>query len=322
MMNITAPRFTDPDAAREHLEALHWPNGPFCPRCGSVDVKRLPTQLGRKTKAHPHGTERKGVVQCNGCRQQFTVTVGTVFESSKVPLNKWLLANHLLCASKKGISAHQLSRMLGVTYKTAWFMAHRIREAMTPTDNGPMGGPGCDVEVDETFIGIDKSVTQRATPAYRNRNKIVSLIDRTTGRSTSIHFGGKLNAADVGSLLYTRIDRQSRLITDEARFYLTIGREFASHGFVTHSRDEYVSKKDRTVTTNTVEGFFAIFKRGMKGIYQHCGSQHLQRYLAEFDFRYSNRVALGINDDERAEIALRGIAGKRLTYRRIAQLAA
>ncbi len=315
MTNLTAPRFTDADAAREHLESLHWPNGPFCPHCGSVDVKRLPTQLGRKTKAHPDGTARKGVVQCNGCRQQFTVTVGTVFESSKVPLNKWLLCNHMIVSSKKGISAHQLSRNLGVTYKTAWFMAHRIREAMASTDDTPMGGNGGDVEVDETYIG---RVPGNSRTAIHNMNKVISLVDRATGRATSIVFTGHFSAVNVAEILNARIDPDSRLITDEARFYRTPGKAFSGgHGFVAHARGEYVSAKDRTVHTNTIEGFFGIFKRGMKGIYQHCGSQHLHRYLAEFDFRYTNRSGLGIGDDERAEIALRGIAGKRLTYRRV-----
>ncbi|MBX9815493.1 MAG: transposase [Proteobacteria bacterium SG_bin5] len=321
MTNLTAPHFTDEDKAREHLEALRWPDGPVCPHCGSVTAKRLPDQRGKPSKAHPEGKLRKGLYQCNGCREQFTVTVGTVFEDSKIPLNKWLLATHLMCASKKGISAHQLHRMLGITYKSAWFMAHRIREAMTPTDSDPMGGPGQDVEADETFFGKDKTAPESRTP-FRNMNKIVSLVDRATGRATSIVFSGRLNAADLGSYIYTKVDRSSRLLTDEAQYYKAIGREFASHAFTTHARGEYVQKADRTAHTNTVEGFFGIFKRGMRGVYQHCGQQHLERYLAEFDFRYSNRTALGINDDERTVIALRGIAGKRLTYRRTDRLAA
>ena len=320
MTNITASRFTDPDAAREHLEALHWPNGPVCPHCGSVDAKRLPDQRGRPTKAHPEGAVRKGVVQCNGCRAQFTVTVGTVFESSKVPLNKWLLATHLMVSSKKGISAHQLHRMLGVTYKTAWFMAHRIREAMISTDDTPIGGGGRDVEVDETYIG---RVPGNSRLPIHNMNKVISLVDRTTGRSTSIVFTGNFTAATVGAILSERLAPDTRLITDEARFYKIPGKAFTGgHQSVSHARGEYVRRADRTVHTNTIEGFFGIFKRGMRGVYQHCGSQHLQRYLAEFDFRYTNRVALGIADDDRRDIALRGIAGKRLTYRRIGPVAA
>lgn len=319
MTNLTSPRFTDADAAREHLEALHWPNGPFCPKCGSVDAKRLPDQRGKPSKRHPEGSVRKGLVQCNGCRQQFTVTVGTVFEDSKVPLNKWLLANHLMVSSKKGISAHQLHRMLGVTYKTAWFMAHRIREAMTSDDNTPMGGGGGMVEVDETYIG---RIPGNNRTAIRNKNAVISLVDRATGRATSIVFTGAMSAASVAPILARHMSPEARLMTDGAHIYKTIGKGYASHHKVDHAQAEYVSKADSSIHTNTIEGFFGIFKRGMRGIYQHCGSQHLQRYLAEFDFRYTNRVACGVNDDQRAEISLLGIAGKRLTYRRIGCLAA
>ena len=321
MTNIYAPRFQNEDAAREHLETLHWPHGPVCPHCESGDTKRLPPQRGRKTKAHPEGALRKGVVQCNLCRKQFTVTVGTVFESSKVPLHKWLLANHLIVSSKKGISAHQLHRTLGVTYKTAWFMAHRIREAMTPSDNGPMGGDGGDVEVDETYYGKNKDAPV-SRMAIRNMNRIVSLVERNTGRATSIVFNGAFGQNDVKAFLFERLDRKARLLTDEAHVYKPVGQHYRAHGSVNHFKGEYVSRADPTNHTNTIEGFFGIFKRGMRGIYQHCGQQHLARYLAEFDFRYSNRVGLGINDAERADIALKGISGKRLTYRRTNGLAA
>jgi hypothetical protein len=238
-----------------------------------------------------------------------------VFERSKVPLHKWLLANHLIVASKKGISSHQLHRMLGVTYKTAWFMAHRIREAMKET-GGPLGGPGCDIEADETFIGKVKG-QPRSRMGIRNMNKIVSLVDRSTGRSRSFHVTEQLNADTVSRILYTNVDRDSRLITDEAHFYKRPGLSFRSHGRVNHSQDEWVYAGDRTIHTNTIEGFFGIFKRGMKGIYQHCGQQHLQRYLAEFDFRYTYRADCGFNDADRAAQVLKGIGGKRLTYRRI-----
>lgn len=302
MENIYQPHFLDEDKAREHLEKIRWPDGAECPHCGLINATKL------EGKKH-----RKGVYQCNNCREQFTVTVGTVFERSKVGLHKWLLATHLMCASKKGISAHQLHRMLGVTYKTAWFMAHRIREAMKE-DCGPMGGEGCTIEADETYFGRDKS-KPLSRMGIRHMNKIVSLVDRTTGRATSFHVTENLNAEVVAGILYTNVDRQSRLVTDEAKFYIRPGREFAEHGTVNHFTGEY-ARGD--VTTNTIEGFFAIFKRGMRGIYQHCGSQHLHRYLAEFDFRYSNREACGLNDADRARKALEGIAGKRLTYRRIA----
>lgn len=319
-MNITAPRFTDADAAREHLEALRWPQGPVCPHCGSFDAKRLPAQRGRPTKAHPEGALRSGVVQCNGCREQFTVTVGTVFESSKVPLNKWLLATHLLTASKKGISSHQLHRMLGVTYKTAWFMAHRIREAMISDDTTPMGGGGGTVEADETFLG---RVPGESRMAIHNMNKIVSLVDRATGRATSVVFTGHFSFNTMLPILERHIAPDARLITDEARHYRGMGARLeGGHKSVAHARGEYVKKGQPDIHTNTIEGFFGIFKRGMRGIYQHCGSQHLQRYLAEFDFRYTNRIGCGVNDEMRADIALRGIGGKRLTYRRIGPVAA
>ncbi len=309
--NVYEPRFQNADAAREHLEGIHWPDGPVCPHCTSGDdQKRL------KGKSH-----RAGLVQCNGCRKQYTVTVGTLFERSKVPLNKWLLATHLMCSSKKGISAHQLHRMLGVTYKTAWFMAHRIREAMVPGDNGPMGGPGSDVEADETYWGKNPDKAGNRMAIHR-MNRIVSLVDRTTGRSTSVVFNGQFNADTISDYLYTRVDRKSRLLTDDAQAYKRPGYEFASHRSVNHTQDEYVNLQDRSIHTNTVEGFFGIFKRGMRGIYQHCAQKHLQRYLAEFDFRYSNRSGRGIEDSERTDIALKGIAGKRLTYRRTSGLAA
>lgn len=301
MTSIYEPRFTDAEKAREHLEALHWPRGPVCPHCKSMNATRL-----------EGGKHRPGLVQCNDCRKQFTVTVGTVFERSKVPLHKWLLATHLMCASKKGISAHQLHRMLGVTYKTAWFMSHRIREAMVSDDDSPMGGEGGTVEVDETYFGKDQLAKPSRLP-IRNMNKIVSLVDRATGRSVSIVFTEELNAENIAKLLYTRIDRKSRLITDEAHFYKRPGKQFAKHESVSHARKEY-ARGD--VTTNTIEGFFGIFKRGMRGIYQHCGQQHLARYLAEFDFRYTNRIANGVDDAVRADLALKGIKGKRLTYRR------
>jgi transposase-like protein len=305
MENIYQPHFLDEDKAREKLEQIRWPDGAECPHCGLINATKL------EGKKH-----RKGVYQCSNCREQFTVTVGTVFERSKVPLHKWLLANHLIVASKKGISSHQLHRMLGVTYKTAWFMAHRIREAMKDDNGGPLGGPGCDVEADETFIGKVKG-QPRSRMGIRNMNKVVSLVDRATGRSRSFHVTDQLNADTVSRILYANVHRDSRLLTDEAQFYKRPGLDFAGHGRVNHSADEWVYAGDRSIHTNTIEGFFGIFKRGMKGIYQHCGQQHLHRYLAEFDFRYSHRADCGYNDADRAEKALKGIAGKRLTYRRI-----
>lgn len=313
MTNLTAPQFTNEDKAREHLEALRWPEGPFCPHCGSFDAKRLPAQRGRPTKAHPEGAIRSGVVQCNDCRKQYSVTVGTVFESSKVPLHKWLLATHLLCASKKGMSAHQLHRMLGVTYKTAWFMFHRIREAMRPNETSPMGGNGGRVEVDETYIGRKKGVEKRPKErGSRHKLRVVALVDRETGEARSL-IAFEMKRGEVADIVRANVAREAILTTDEARLYKSVGKEFAGHDSVLHAGNEYVRGD---VHTNTIEGFFSIFKRGMRGVYQHCGEQHLHRYLAEFDFRYTNRQASGFDDMERAEKALTGIAGKRLTYRR------
>lgn len=303
-MNLTDPIFQDADKAREHLEATRWPHGPICPHCGTVDEA---TYVGGKAA-------RAGVYQCNACRQQFSVTVGTVFESSKVPLHKWLLATYLMSSSKKGISAHQLHRTLGVTYKTAWFMAHRIREAMISPDTTKFGGGNGAVEVDETFIGKNPDATETRL-ASTSMNKVVTLIDRTTGRARSVVVTD-FRLTTIEPLLFANIHPDTRLMTDEAKHYIRPGRSFTDHQSVNHSKDEYVRRQDHSITTNTVEGYFSVFKRGMKGVYQHCGSQHLQRYLAEFDFRYTNRSAVGVEDAERTNEALRGIAGKRLTYRR------
>jgi transposase-like protein len=303
-MNLTDPIYQDADKAREHLENLHWPNGPTCPHCGSVEnIRKL---QGKST--------RPGVYKCNACTKPFSVTVGTVMEDSKIPLNKWVMAFALVNGSKKGISAHQLHRSLGITYKSAWFMHHRIREAMK-LDAEPMGGLGHDIEADETYIGRDPNKAHSRT-AIRHMNTVVSLVDRSTGVARSFHVTDNLNADTVSGILYTNVRRESRLVTDEAYFYLRPGREFAAHGHVNHSQDEYVSRLDRSLHTNTIEGFFSIFKRGMRGVYQHCSSKHLQRYLHEFDFRYTYRAANGYDDTARTAEALKGARGKRLTYRR------
>ena len=294
--------YSDENAARRHLESLLWPDGPYCPHCGNADPKRIHKLQGKST--------RPGVFKCNECEKPFSVTVGTVFESSHVPLNKWVYATHLLTASKKGISSHQLMRMLGVSYKTAWFMSHRIREGMRPAKFTPMGGSGKAVEADETYIGrqeglgVDKS-------GYHNKNMVVTLVERG-GSARSFHTDGH-SAASIYPIVLTNVRRESRLMTDKAGHYRALGYEFAEHGAVAHERHEYVRGD---IHTNTVEGYYSIFKRGMKGVYQHCAEKHLHRYLSEFDFRYNNRVALGVNDESRAEKALQGISGKRLTYRR------
>lgn len=299
-MNLTDPIFSDETAAREYLEATRWPDGPVCPHCR--EKHRVKSLVGK--------SYRPGLRLCLACRKQFSVTVGTVFERSKVPLHKWLLATHMLASSKKGMSAHQLHRSIGVTYKTAWFMFHRIREAMRSDDLSPFGGSGGAVEADETFIGREPG--NRPKQAYHHKMKVISLIDRQTGRARSVVIDD-LKANTIDPIILENIDRESRLMTDEAGYYIGVGETFTEHGTVNHSAGDY-GRGD--VHTNTVEGFFSIFKRGMKGIYQHCGKQHLHRYVAEFDFRYSNRSANGIDDTERAKIALMGIEGRRLTYRR------
>jgi transposase-like protein len=311
-MDMTAPRFTNDTAAREHLEALRWPNGPVCAHCGGAD-----RQSKLDGKAH-----RPGVYFCGHCRQQYTVTVGTVFERSKVALHKWVLATHLLCASKKGMSAHQLHRTLGVTYKTAWFMAHRIREAMTTLITGPLGGSGKVVEADETTeSGVARrklkgACGQRATggAAHKQMNKIVSLVERG-GKVRSFHVAD-VTGVNLKAVLTKQVHAASHLMTDASIRYNIVKREqpFAAYDQVTHQAKEYVRGMAHT---NTVEGFFSILKRGLIGTYHHVGSPHLHRYANEFDFRYNHRQALGFDDNARTNALLKEIAGKRLTYRRI-----
>jgi transposase-like protein len=327
MTNLNAPMFQDEDAARAHLEAQRWPDGPVCPHNGCTGDKHITAIKGafsRPSKAHPEGVERKGLYQCNGCRKQFTVTVGTVFESSKVPLHKWLLATYLLTSSKKGMSAHQLHRTIGVTYKTAWFMFHRIREAMidTTASSGPLGGEGKIVEADETYYGqVDNpsKVRTDGTPYLgsksgrgpSNKRAIVSLVERG-GSVRSFHVK-KATKASVREILVKNASRKSKLYTDESKLYTTTGEEFAKHATTNHARGEYARGE---VHSNSVENYFSVFKRGMRGIYQHCGEAHLQRYLTEFDFRYNRRSAVGVEDTERHNQLLRMVGGKRLTYRR------
>jgi len=299
MDDILAPRFIDPVAARKHLEALRWPDGPECVHCGSADVTRL------EGKKH-----RDGLLQCNHCREQFTVTVGTVFERSKIALNKWLLCNHLLCAGKKGMSAHQIHRMLGVTYKTAWFMCHRIRESMKD-NSGPLGGPGKTVEADEAYIG--GSASKQAHREVAPKKLVVSLVERG-GKARSFHIAN-INANTLRTALVTNVDRSSHLRTDASLNYRNVGREFASHGYVDH-RFEFARGETHS---NSAENFFSILKRGVIGTYHHWSQAHIHRYLAEFDFRYSTK---DVSDRERADQALVGSFGKRLTYRRTAPLAA
>jgi transposase-like protein len=299
-INITDPIFHNEDKALAHIFQSRWPDGePICPHCGSTRTRKM----GGKTQA--------GYWLCNDCRDKFTVRTGTVMERSHVPLHKWLLATHLMAASKKGMSAKQMERMLGVTYKTAWFLCHRIREAFTPTSTGPLGGPGKFVEIDETYVGGLRGNRKNRNPAPKKA--IISLIERG-GQARTFHVAN-INASNVRGMLVTNVDRASDLRTDASRIYTIVGREFASHSTVDHGR-EYVRGDAHS---NTAENFFSIFKRGLVGTYHHMSAAHLSRYTAEFDFRYNTRK---ISDGERAALALTGMEGKRLTYRRIGRLAA
>jgi transposase-like protein len=301
---LSAKHFHDEAAAYAYVEARVWPEGPVCPHCGGVD--RISLMGGKST--------RIGTYKCYQCRKPFTVKIGTIFEASHVPLNVWLQAMYLIAGSKKGISSNQLHRTLGVTLKTAWFMSHRIREAMRSGDLSPFGSGGGIVEADETFIGVEpdaKQFSQRGGGFHKM--KVLALIDRETGHSRA--FVVNFVASDViMPILRENLSREARLCTDESLIYRRAIKHFSAHGTVNHKAGEYVSRFDRTVTTNTVEGYFSIFKRGMKGVYQFCAKKHLHRYLAEFDFRYSNREANGIDDAARADILLSGIVGRRLTY--------
>lgn len=316
--DLQSPIFNDENAARAALEEVRWPNGPVCPHCGNNEAGTMPVIEGSKRSHRP------GLRYCNACKGQFTVTVGTVFERSKVPLTKWWLASHLLGSSKKGMSAHQLHRMLGVTYKTAWFMAHRIREAMTADGNGPIGGKGKTIEADETYFG--RRENPKPSPArkgrpYIKRKKpfdkmaVVALVER--GGEVRMFKVENATKAEVRDVIVRNADRKSKLYTDESRLYTELGRELASHDTVKHSASEYVRyEADAVIHTNTIENVFSVFKRGMSGVYQHCGESHLHRYLTEFEFRFNRRTGLGWSDKQRVDAIMEGIAGKRLTYRR------
>lgn len=303
MTDLSAARFHDEEAARKFLEEVRWPSGPICPHCGVVNQ-------AYENKSKP------GVYRCavTECRKDFSVTVGTLFERSHIPLHKWLLATHLLMAGKKGVSAHQLHRMLGITYKSAWFMAHRIREALRPLSSpGPLGGEGKTVEADETYIGGKEKNKHRSrrTSAVGGAGKEIafSLVER--GGFVRSHHVPKVDAKTLRPILVAQVDRRSFLMTDDAGQYRIMGVEFARHESVNHGIEEYVRGDAHT---NTIENYFSILKRGITGVYHHVSQQHLKRYLAEFDFRYNERQALGVNDSDRATKALKGIEGKRLTY--------
>lgn len=311
MSQFNAKHFQTPEAARAYLEALRWGSERVCPHCGTINSS--------------YATKKPGVYRCASkeCRKDFSVTTKSVMESSHIKLHIWLQAFYLMASSKKGVSSHQLHRALGVTYKTAWFLSHRIREAMR---NGgivsPMGGEGSIVEADETYFGpVAKDKVRKTTTTGRpftksgksgpsNKRAIVSLVERG-GSVRSFHVA-VADGASVRKIVMDNVSRETRLHTDESKLYHGADAHFAMHETVNHSRKEY-ARGD--VTTNSVEGYFSIFKRGMRGVYQHCAEKHLHRYLSEYDFRYNHRVKLGFNDGERADLAIKGAAGKRLTYR-------
>ncbi len=295
-MDITAKIYNDEEAAREHIEAIRWPHGPVCPHCNGDRV----SVFGGKSMG-------PGWYHCNDCRQKFTVRVGSIYERSKIPLHKWVLATHLMASSKKGISAHQLHRMLGITYKSAWFMAHRIRESMREFAPDPVGGANKVVEVDETYVG--GKAKNRAFKEPPKKEAVVALVERG-GKVRSQHVP-KVTARVVGKIVNQQIQQASYIMTDESPVYPKIAREFGGHGTVNHSIKEYV--RGSFWHTNTVENYFSIFKRGINGVYQAVSEKHLKRYLGEFDFRYNTR---DVSDFERAAMAMKGAAGKRLTYRR------
>ncbi len=315
MSVLNQAHFQNEEAAFEFVESVVWPEGPVCPHCGNKGEKgKIYVLKGVRTKPskkNPEGVERYGVKKCGNrdCYKQFTVRVGTIFESSHLPLYQWLQAFHLLCSSKKGISANQLARVLQVKLQTGWFVGHRIREAMrtgslAPT---PMGGAGKYIEADETFIGRKEDAEVKR--GYAHKMAVLSLVERGGEiRSFSIE---KADTATIKPIVEANVRKESMLMTDEAKYYGPIGKGFKWHFTVNHSQEEYVRG---AVHVNTLEGYFSVFKRGMKGVYQHCAEKHLHRYLAEFDFRYNNRIARGVDDEARATKALLGIKGKRLMY--------
>ncbi len=304
MSDLQNPAFTDDDKAREALEAIRWPDGPYCPHCGNIEPAMIAKGNGK--------VARPGLYYCAACNGQFTVTVGTVMERSKIPLSKWLFAMHLMGASKKGMSALQLQRMLGVTYKTAWFLCHRIREAMTPKMRGPLGGEGKIVEADESHFGgkeKNKHVGRRSKQNIGGKGKqaVFALVERD-GMSHSFRVA-KITGKTLRPLIVENVSRKSALMTDEGGQYFHVGKEFARHESVNHSADEYVRGD---AYTNTAECRFSLMKRAVYGTHHSISEAHLPRYLNEWDFKWNTRK---ITDGERAALIAKGIEGKRLTYR-------
>jgi hypothetical protein len=310
---LKQPYFHSEEAAFVALEAIMWPAGkpPHCPHCGVLDrMGRLAAQTSKPSKRNPEGKPVYGLWKCYACRKQFTVRKGAIFEESRLELHLWFQAAYLMCSSKKGVSANQLHRTLGCTLKTAWFVAHRLREALAEGALNPFGLGGTAVEADETYIGRWRRKGENET-GYAHKMKVVTLVDRESGAARSVVMT-EVNSNTVAKVVLENVAREARLMTDQAPYYNAVGKLQAAHETVNHSVEEY---RRGDAYTNTVEGYFSIFKRGMKGVYQHCKEKHLHRYLAEFDFRYSHRVSLGMDDMARMSSAIAGAQGKRLTYR-------
>jgi hypothetical protein len=312
---LSDPRFFSEEAAFAYVESQLWPEGPTCPHCGALAEKigRLEGVRSKPSQKNPQGVVQIGLRKCYACRgPAFTVRKSTIFEDSHLPLRFWLQAIHLLCASKKGISTRQLQRMLGCGMKTAWHLSHRIREIMKPADpTEPVGGEGKTIEADWTYVG--RKPGMKVTQGGKHMIPVFTLVERD-GTAKSFHMPN-IKADNLREVIGEHAARQSHFMTDEAAAFTGIGWNFASHSTVTHSDNEYVRRAgEQVITTNTVEGFFSILKRGVYGVYQHVSEAHLHRYLAEFDFRYSNREKLGVDDTARAARALRGAKGRRLTY--------
>jgi transposase-like protein len=300
MSHLNQPQFKTPEQAREYLERVRWPDGAICPHCGSIS----------KDHYHLDGeAHRVGVWKCKDCREQFTVTVGTVFERSKIALHVWLQAVYLLCSSKKGMSSHQLHRTLGVTYKTAWFMTHRIREAMKSGALGPLGGQDKTIEADETYYG-QKRQRRAGSRGPHHKHAIFALVERK-GQVRAFHIP-TVTGDTLRPILRKHASHLSTVYTDESHVYDKLAHDFYEHDSVSHKSSEYARGP---VSTNTVEGYFSILKRGLIGTYHHVSEAHLQRYVTEFNFRYNHRTKLGFTDAMRANVVLKEIAGKRLTYK-------
>ncbi len=325
MSVLSREYFHNEAKAFEHVESILWPQGPVCPHCGNMGrIYKLEGVYTKSTKKNPEGVERHGLKKCGECRKQFTVRIGTIFEESHIPLHKWLQAIHLMCSSKKGISSNQLHRVLEITLKSAWFLSHRIREAMREGAFGPMGGEGKTVEIDETYFGkksgpaptmttTGKPFTKSGKTGPSHKRAVLGLVERD-GSVRTFHVE-KANKENVAQLVTENVKLKSIVYTDESRLYTKVGASFTDHQTTRHSAGEYVRYEGGAVIhSNTIENYFSVFKRGMKGVYQHCDEKHLHRYLAEFDFRYNRRIGLGVDDNARAVDALIGVAGKRLTY--------